>query len=305
MPTARKRKGVGPSSLSRSGRRASGGTTRSSSRLRGGGGDQAASESHSKDTTTTGEVTAGNALIALSGRSREKEAGPAQQARPEHPVGVGATRPRRGCAPPPGRWSPASSQKHGGSSSGNSSSIIGETRTSAPGGGGPRRLLGQPQAVDGANPGRGESEATGSSSNPVRTTPPEAPHAETTASTPSTPKRAGDTSGATTSATTTAVRRSPRRKEPQPQAQSTHRGRPPKAPKGGEGARSARRKAKSTSAGRTVSTASKGGVKASAWEKKHGRPDPEFRWHEKQRLAVLSDVGRKRLPLRIRGKSTC
>ena len=75
MPTTRKGKGAGPSSLSRSGRQASGGRTPSSSRLRGGGVGEAASESRAEDTTTTEEVTAGNALIALSRRSKPKEAG--------------------------------------------------------------------------------------------------------------------------------------------------------------------------------------------------------------------------------------
>ena len=160
-------------------------------------------------------------LPSLAVANQRRLAGPAEQVQPEHPVGVGTSRTRRACAPPPGRWSPASSTKHSGSNSG-SSSIIREATTSAPGGGVPRRALGQPQAVDGASPGRGESEATASSSIAVRTTPPEAPHAEITASTPSSPNRAGGSSGVTTSATI-AVRRSPRRKEPQVRGHTTYR----------------------------------------------------------------------------------
>ena len=127
MPTAHRGKGVGPASLSRGGRGASGASasrTRRSSRLHGG--DDVVASERSVDEDTMEEVSAGNALLALSCRSRPTETGPATLASPEPSTGAAPPRPRRRSAPPPGRWSPAS-QKN--------APNINETKTSKPGGG--------------------------------------------------------------------------------------------------------------------------------------------------------------------------
>ena len=207
MPTAHRGKGVGPASLSRGGRGASGASasrTRRSSRLHGG--DDVVASERSVDEDTMEEVSAGNALLALSCRSRPTETGPATLASPEPSTGAAPPRPRRRSAPPPGRWSPASQK---------SAPNINETKTSKPGGGAPRRLVEQPQAAEAGSPTgmRRESETTGSSSRAGQTTPPVAHHSGSKL-----PKRAGKSGATSTCASTStaaAVRRSPRGKEPQ------------------------------------------------------------------------------------------
>ena len=167
MPTDRRGTGVGQASLSRGGRRASGASAsraRRSNRLHGGDDDVESEKSVDEDTMEE-EVSAGNALLALSRRSRPKETAPAAQSPPEPSVGAAPRRPRRRSAPPPGRWSPASKK---------SATRSNETKTTKPGGGAPRHLIEQPQAVEAGSPMRRESETTGSSPRAGQTTPPAA-----------------------------------------------------------------------------------------------------------------------------------
>lgn len=206
MPTARRGKGVGQASLSRGGSRASGASasrTRRSNRLHGGD-DVLESEKNVAEDTMEEEVSAGNALLALSRRSRPKETGPAAQSPPEPSVGAAPPRPRRRSAPPPGRWSPASKK---------SATRSHETKTTKPGGGAPRRLIEQPQAVEAGSPMRRESETTGSSSRAGQTTPPAAHRLDTGAKLSTRAEKGGATSKS--ASISTAVRRSPRREQQQ------------------------------------------------------------------------------------------